>query len=456
MISTDNKTAAAESLSGDRLRWFTISHNLENHPMKKTNDATKSMYCAALQHLAGLISPDAEFVQARLVRFRDAFCGEQLNPDKTDEHYAMKAIADSKLRPWRRKFVFCLFCDIVLLQAHKEAFEKAKDILVEYLSNRNAALLERLRNLIFSTENIPRKYKFTEALITQCRENLTFASKPEKRFLVAANISAGKSTLINALVGKPVTRTSADACTSKLSFICNKPFDDNAVHLYNNAFEIKASYEDMRLGGAAQHTNIAAYFNAFVKPINRVCVIDTLGANNAINSEHGQLAISAIKKQRFDKLIYVFDANYLETSDDFQYLKLIAENVPKDKLIFALNKLDGFNDDESIEASVATATSVVVKLGYTNPIICPISARFAFLLKLKRQGETLTRSNTNEYNNLAQKLSEPEYDLSRYYSNPGVTAQDEHTDLAAKCGLMGLESLLYGGVEINGKCQNQV
>ncbi|HEY8420109.1 MAG TPA: hypothetical protein VIL05_00005 [Thermoclostridium sp.] len=42
--------------------------------------------------------------------------------------------------------------------------------------------------------------------------------------LVSATMSAGKSTLINALIGKTVNRTMNDACTAKLHFIFDKAF----------------------------------------------------------------------------------------------------------------------------------------------------------------------------------------------------------------------------------------
>ena len=43
---------------------------------------------------------------------------------------------------------------------------------------------------------------------------------------VIATMSSGKSTLINALIGKPLARTSQEVCTGNLNYLYNKPFED--------------------------------------------------------------------------------------------------------------------------------------------------------------------------------------------------------------------------------------
>ena len=48
--------------------------------------------------------------------------------------------------------------------------------------------------------------------------NREFLAKPLKRIMVTGNMSAGKSTLLNALAGKKINKTQNDTCTAKVQF----------------------------------------------------------------------------------------------------------------------------------------------------------------------------------------------------------------------------------------------
>ena len=52
--------------------------------------------------------------------------------------------------------------------------------------------------------------------------------------LVTATMSAGKSTLINALIGKKIVRTSQEVCTGNLCYIYNQSVENNKILLWEN------------------------------------------------------------------------------------------------------------------------------------------------------------------------------------------------------------------------------
>ena len=58
------------------------------------------------------------------------------------------------------------------------------------------------------------------------RGNLAFIQKYPYNILITATMSAGKSTLINALVGKNISLMQNMAATSKIHSIMSKPFND--------------------------------------------------------------------------------------------------------------------------------------------------------------------------------------------------------------------------------------
>ena len=208
-------------------------------------------------------------------------------------------------------------------------------------------------------------------------------------------MSAGKSTLINALVGKVISCMKSEASTAAIHYIYDKPFEDGRSSEWDGILTMDADNKtlmDYDMCNSTGEIYVATYFSTFVsRAKHRFCFIDTPGVNSAINRAHGKLTRKALREESYDKLIYVFNANQLGTVEEFRHLKFIAKNVSKGKVIFVLNKLDNFNSkDDSIEESIEGVRKDLFALGYENPIICPISAYFALLVKKRLIGEALS------------------------------------------------------------------
>ena len=122
--------------------------------------------------------------------------------------------------------------------------------------------------------------------------------------------------------------------------------------------------------------------------MSRICIIDTPGVNSVIDINHKKITRQVLKEENYNKLIYVLNANKLGTDEEKEQLQWVAENVAKEKVIFVLNKIDYFKTiDDSIEESINGVKNDLYLLGYKEPIICPFSAYFAYLIKLKENGE---------------------------------------------------------------------
>ena len=441
-------------LRDKKINFFTTSFNFCAHPLIKTSIKTRMRYFAVLEYLTKSCAIEYLYSDARLSQYRNFLIGTNavaaLEPHNCDA--AIKMLIGDFLKPWKRNYRLILFCDIALILLDSTAINKAYEMILKYLSARKQKKFGELLKLLYNDINVPQAFKSVEYLISQFRTNHEFASQQIMRVLVTANMSAGKSTLINALIGKPITRTSQEACTSNLCYLYNKPFEDNRVHLIDSSLNLDATQNDLSNIKRESVSNIASYFRMTGHPKKRICLIDTPGVNFALNNTHGIIARQAIVNENYDMLIYVLNANLLGVDDEINHLKYVYENVPNDKVVFILNKLDCFKKvDDSISTSIDGVKNDLEKIGFKNPIICPMSAYFSLLLKIKQNNEELSEDEQDVFDLYVRKFNKPEYDLSVFYPSEVSGIKPINEDLQKMSfisGLFGLETILYGGASI--------
>ncbi|MCL2016657.1 MAG: 50S ribosome-binding GTPase [Defluviitaleaceae bacterium] len=260
--------------------------------------------------------------------------------------------------------------------------------------NQNGEKIARLTARIQAQEE-------TIAKLTQLRQ------ATELRIIITGTMSAGKSTLINALIGEKQAESAAEALTAEIGYFTNNPKP----------------------------------FKTWITPTKLVTIIDTPGVNAALNPEHAAVTHNALSTEIYDKVIYIFNADKLGTEDDMAHLEYVAENVPKDKLIFMLNKVDNFDvDNDSITESLQKLRQDLLKFGYTEPQVFPISAKFSLLLKLPQ--ETFSKME-QRYFTRCSALFDDDYDLSEFYPADSRILSEPNENFARKCGILGLEKILF-------------
>jgi GTPase Era involved in 16S rRNA processing len=214
-----------------------------------------------------------------------------------------------------------------------------------------------------------------------------------KHILVAASMSAGKSSLINALLGIELLPSGNEATTAKVARITitavGKPLSQaysrsGAISVSNNvvcAKQIKEWNKSEEISafdivlpyiGAKRHSMLAGY-----------TLIDTPGANNSRDASHREIFIDTVKAYPKSFILYVLNATQLGTTDDAEIIRSIRENNPKQHVIFALNKVDELDDElgETAKYYVAKARKYLQGLGYTNPKVIPLMAQSALIAK---------------------------------------------------------------------------
>ena len=78
---------------------------------------------------------------------------------------------------------------------------------------------------------------------THRHRNIKFRNMKQQRILVVANVSAGKSTLINALLGHKINKIRSTACTSRLCEIYNKPVNDGFAYMKSNQLQLDSEID---------------------------------------------------------------------------------------------------------------------------------------------------------------------------------------------------------------------
>ena len=426
---------------------FTTAIDFAEHPMNDAKTSLKKQYYLALEYFVKASGSD-KYVISRLEQYKRRFyCNKKITNSEVKIKKIIYAL-NSRKQHWRKEHRYWLMCDIALILMDDHLIDQTSKEMQKYMTTRQWKMFDILLEALKSGNKINfNSIAFAKNLIQQYRKNSSFHKKEMRRFIVTANMSAGKSTLINALIGKPLARTSQEVCTGNLSYLYSKPFEDNCIHLRNNTFTYEASPEDLTNISWEHKTQIASFFRGMDEMTDRLCIIDTPGVNSVINRQHGRISREALKNEQYEKVLYILNANKLGTDEEIAHLKWIAENIQKDKIIFILNKLDDFKTaDDDIDVSLSRVKKDLAILGFDNPYICPMCAYFALLIKMKLYGDQLTEDELDDYALYIKKFNRPMHDLSKYYNDIQVEPDDsEAVKMSKRCGLYGLEKILFGG-----------
>ncbi|WP_422122326.1 dynamin family protein [Planococcus sp. X10-3] len=272
---------------------------------------------------------------------------------------------------------------------------------------------------------------FEQLKDSRIEANFQRALNSEFEIAVIATMSSGKSTLINALLGKELMPSKNEACTAKVSRIKNNPSIKNfSAIAYDQNGEIfktiaNASVEHFTEFNDDPEIHLIEIEGNIpkIKPgkMNLV-LVDTPGPNNSIDETHRQHTLSVIKSDDKPMILYVLNATQLRTDDDLALLRTVADSMAvggkqsKDRFIFAMNKSDEFDPEkgESIGGAIDSVSEYLDQQGIENPNIYPVSAQVAKVIRKSQSGLTLTRSEKADYYGKELFIEEESMHLQQY------------------------------------------
>lgn len=238
---------------------------------------------------------------------------------------------------------------------------------------------------------------------------------------VVATMSAGKSTLINALLRRKLMPSRMEACTAIITRIqdCLQDVDSFKAEVYNQDGRLSETHENLtypimeRLNADQNVSVIQVAGNIpFVESDDvSLVLIDTPGPNNSRDPRHKKVQSELLSKSSKALVLYIMTGEF-GTDDDNALLSRVAESMSvggkqsKDRFIFVINKLDDRKkEDGDTQQTLERVRSYLKNHGISSPNIFPAAALPALNLRLMESGADLDEDTKDETEMKIKKLN---------------------------------------------------
>lgn len=403
---------------------------IAHHPVADQSDVIKERYVRGLGYVLYSISnghPNMKMMfneWGRSIMKTDV--SSFFNSDSPSSVKEALSLNRKGIRFYRLKNQFYYDCFYLTENFNKPLFEDLYNLLfAEGTTFFTKKALNKTANFFMNNEG---NIKVEDELLSHREENKQFSEKKETRVLIVATVSAGKSTLINALIGRNFNKVMNGVCTTSLCQIHNKKIDDG-ITLKKNKFLVYSPEVDAF--SSNDSLEVAFHFNSSLSD-SRICLLDTPGVNNSKDTDHFKITAEAIKSNNYDFIIFISNGQYNGTNDENHLLKLLKESTNK-PILFVLNQLDKFKSKvDDIGKMICNYNNELLNIGFKNPQIFPLSAQFAYLLRCE---QNLDEDEIDELDMLRKRFSKEYLDLQKY---AGKTSNSE----IEKSGIILLEQAI--------------
>lgn len=240
---------------------------------------------------------------------------------------------------------------------------------------------------------------------------------------VIATMSSGKSTLINALLGKQLMPAANEATTEIIVKIIDTKQDDFSAIVYDASGNVikridNITLEDMvSLNHNANVSTIEIQGKIpFVESVGmRLVLVDTPGPNNSRNKHHQETTYRMISDSDKSLVLFVMNGEQLGINDEKVLLDYVCDCMKKggkqsrERFIFAVNRMDRFSPKKEgldcIERALIKVKEGLEDRGIYNPNIFPVTSLAALELRTNEDPEDSMalpgfRSRTEKYDAL--------------------------------------------------------
>ncbi|WP_404354098.1 dynamin family protein [Exiguobacterium aurantiacum] len=257
------------------------------------------------------------------------------------------------------------------------------------------------------------------------------ALNDEFEITVVATMSAGKSTLINALLQQKIMPSSQEACTATISRIKDIDQPTFTAIPHPTFGEPLESIEDVSL---EEMTRLNSDESILMIELHgdipftdaketSLVLIDTPGPNNSRDENHLKMTYKNLSESSKTLVLYILNATQLGVDDDSKLLDMVAESMKvggkqsKDRYLFVVNKLDQFRKGEDdVEVSLNKVRKYLANRGIHDPNIFPAAALPALdIRQLMNQADEVDEDLEFEISVMTRKLNHnQQLHLERY------------------------------------------
>lgn len=278
-------------------------------------------------------------------------------------------------------------------------------------------------------------------------------TNPKFSATVVATMSSGKSTLINALLGHELLPAKNEATTATITEIIDINEDDKRYNGkkysmrvidkdgHNLMEKLDANKTDLEEWNSKKEV-AKIIIQGPIPGINikelEFSIFDTPGPNNSSDMAHADKTNQSLKNDAHSMVFYVLNGTQLEIKDDRGLLTEVSKQMKEegkqshDRFIFVMNKMDDFDPQkgETVKSAVEKAVRYLGEFKIEKPIIIPISARLAKMIRCQRddQGSLSKKEKSNLLSDI-NLHSEDEYDFNESVTNVGRAIRNKIGDL---------------------------
>jgi len=245
--------------------------------------------------------------------------------------------------------------------------------------------------------------------------------------IVAATMSAGKTSLINALLGNEILFSANEAATATLMRITHNRSlrqriegvsytQQGECHEHSNNVQ-SATLRQWNDHQAVKYIELDCRIDSLRKTAKTLVIYDTPGPNNSQDASHKALLGLALALPGKKLLVYVLNATQLATQDDKQLLQEIKNSqalASGNQIIFILNKVDQLDDErgETIELFLEKTRNYLEKTGYSRPVIIPAMMQMSLIAKKVLSRKSITRNQKHCLQAELQRFRENKFKLN--------------------------------------------
>lgn len=263
---------------------------------------------------------------------------------------------------------------------------------------------------------------FEELKSEEVKKAFHLAKSEDFEICVVATMSAGKSTLINSMLGTKLMPSKQEACTAIITKIKDTDSKNWRAVVYDRDSRIIETQENITLDTMTRLNSDKNVFTIeisgdipFVKSDDvSLVLIDTPGPNNSRDPEHGIVQRKFLSSSSKSLVLYIMTSTF-GNDDDNSLLNSVAKSMKvngkqsKDRFIFVVNKMDDRrSEDGETSQTLDRVREYLRNHGIENPNLFPAAALPALNIHQVQNGDKLDEDTIDETELQVRKLNRNE------------------------------------------------